>query len=119
ELGSDEVRRGAPELRNARRGAVVGLIVANRLDAALTGGRGAVERAVADLELDHVLAGGFQRARHREHGEGGLDGERARELAELYGHGDTLEKPRVAVRGSSPRALGWRRAGCEPARARA
>src|SRR5690606_39084802 len=82
--------RRAPELRNSGRRAVVRLVRANRGDAAFARGRGAVERAVADLELDHVLAGGLQRLGHGEHREGRLHGERARELTELYGHGHTL-----------------------------
>src|SRR5690606_12481665 len=58
----------------------------DRFDAAGTRARGAVERAVADLELYDVLAFRLQRLRDTEHGERGFDGERASEFAELYGH---------------------------------
>ena len=74
------------ELGDARRRAVVRLVVLDRLDAAGSRRCRAVERAVADLQLDDVLACGLQELRDREHGERRLDGQRAGKLTELCGH---------------------------------
>ena len=56
-----ELRRRLPELGNPGRRAIVRLVVLDRVDAAGPRRRGAVERAVADLELDDVLALGLER----------------------------------------------------------
>jgi hypothetical protein len=52
--------------------------------------RGAVERAVADLELDDVLASRFERSRHAEHGERGFYRQGAGEITQLRGHESTF-----------------------------
>ena len=67
------------ELGKARRRAVVRLVVLDGLDAAGARRGRAVERAVADLQLDDVLACGLQRSGDGQHGEGRFDGERAGE----------------------------------------
>ena len=104
ELLAHELGGRLAELGNARRRAVVRLVVLDRLHAAGPRRRRAVERAVADLELDDVLAGGLQRARHREHGESRLDGQRAGKITELCGHGAPLEFERSMV-GSAVRVV--------------
>ena len=104
ELLAHELGGRRAKLRHAGRRAVVRLVVLDRLHAARPRRRRAVERAVADLELDDVLAGRLQRARHREHGESRLDGQRASKITELCGHGAPL--------GSSDRMVGLGRARC-------
>ena len=94
ELLAHELGGRRAKLGHARRRAIVRLVVLDRLHAAGPRRRRAVERAVADLELDDVLAGGLQRARHREHGESRLDGQRAGKITELCGHEAPLEVER-------------------------
>jgi hypothetical protein len=65
------------------------LVVLDRLQAARTCRRSAVERAIADLELDDVLALGFELFRQAEHRERGFYGKGAGEITQLRGH----EKP--------------------------
>jgi hypothetical protein len=68
----------------------VRLVILDRLHPARARGRCAVERAVADLELDDVLAGRFERSRHAEHGERGFYHQGASEITQLRGHERTF-----------------------------
>ncbi len=90
ELRSRRIRGRLAELGKAGRRAVVRLVVLDRVDAGGLRGRRAGERAVADLELDDVLALGLQRPGHAEHGERGFDCQRSSEVAQLCGHGCTF-----------------------------
>ena len=67
------------EARQAERRAVVRLAVVDGLDAGLEGVRGAGERAVADLQLDDVLALGLEPLGDGQHVEGGFGGQAAGE----------------------------------------
>ena len=75
EFLADELRRRRAKLGDTRRRTVVRLVVLDRLHAARACRCRAVERAVADLELDDVLAGRLESARHCEDGERRLDGQ--------------------------------------------
>ena len=97
ELLAHELRGRRAKLGDAGRRAIVRLVVLDRLHAAGPCRCRAVERAVADLELDDVLAGRLERARHCEHGESRLDGQRAGKITELCGHGAPLEFERRMV----------------------
>src|SRR5690606_8017282 len=86
ELAADERRRGLAELRDAGRRAIVGLVLLDRADAMGPRARRAIERAVADLELDDVLALRLQGLRNPQAGACRLDRQRASEPAEAYRH---------------------------------
>ncbi len=74
--------RRRAELGQPQTGAVAGLVLLDRPDARVLGVRGTRERAIADLQLNHVLAPSLQRPRHREHGERSLRGEVPRQCAQ-------------------------------------
>ena len=65
-----------PEFHDAERRAVPAVAVADRLHTGLDGLRRGRERAVADLELDDVFAGGHQALGDGEHAEGAFDADR-------------------------------------------
>ena len=75
-------RAASRKLGQAEARAVAGLVLLDRPDAGLLGVRRAGERAVADLQLDHVLAPGLQRPGRRQHGEGGLGRQIPRQVAQ-------------------------------------
>src|SRR5690606_32026134 len=119
ELAAHERRGGFPELGYSGRRAVMRLVLLDRTNAEGLRARRAVERAVADLELDDILASSLQRLGDAEHGERRLDRQRSSELAELYRHVVLLRisyrgRPR---RGSTLRCRAARRA--RPASCRA
>jgi hypothetical protein len=68
-------RGGLAELGQAQARAVPGAVLADGPDAGVLGVRRARERAVADLQLDDVLAPRLQRPGDGQDGEGGLRGE--------------------------------------------
>ena len=86
ELALHEAGRRLAELGDARRWTVVRLVLLIAwTPAALADGR-AVERAVADFQLDDVLPRRFQGLGDGQHGKGRLDRQGTRKLAELSCH---------------------------------
>src|SRR5690606_2746770 len=86
ELAAHEGRRRLAKLHDAGRRAVVRLVLLDRADARGPRARRAVEGAVADLELDDILAPRLQGLRDAQNGECRLDRQGASELAETYCH---------------------------------
>lgn len=62
------------------------LVRLDGFDARRLGGRGALERTVADFQFDDVLAGGFELLGDGEHRKGRLDRQRLGEFTERRGH---------------------------------
>src|SRR5690606_27527892 len=92
--------RSRAELGEAQRGRVARVPVADRAERRLDGGGRGREGAVADLELDDVLALALEPLGHGQHGEGGLDADGRGEVAEGEGHG--RQHPREAGRAQAP-----------------
>ena len=84
-LAIDVLGRGLPELHDAERRAVPAVAVADGLHARLDGFRRGRKRAVADLELDDVLARGHETLGDGEDAEGAFDADGRGELAEMSG----------------------------------
>ena len=65
----------AAQLRDSGSGTIAGLAAAHGLDGGVRDRLGSGEIGLADLEVDHVAARRFQRARARQHLESGLGSE--------------------------------------------
>ena len=86
ELLAHERRRRLAKRRQAGRRTVVRLVLLDRLLAGRLGRRRALERAVADLELDDVLALRLECLGHGQDGERRFDVQVLRKLAECDRH---------------------------------
>src|SRR5262249_17879795 len=87
ELAEIALGDGLAKARQAQRGAVVRVLLVDRPDAGQRGVSRSGERAVADLQLDDVLALGLEALGDGEDVKGGLGGEVAGEVAEADGGG--------------------------------